>query len=81
MLKKKLHQQVLAALSTFTLHKIFVVASQNTNVEYEIINTNMEYEIINTNMEYEIIKPAPINNRLNVVVRSPTPFGLGQNGC
>ena len=25
--------------------------------------------------------PAPINSRLNVVVRSPTPFGLGQNGC
>ena len=24
---------------------------------------------------------APINSRLNVVVRSPTPFGLGQNGC
>ena len=26
-------------------------------------------------------KAAPINSRLNVVVRSPTPFGLGQNGC
>ena len=26
-------------------------------------------------------QPAPINSRLNVVVRSPTPFGLGQNGC
>ena len=24
---------------------------------------------------------APINSRLNVVVRSPTPFGLGRNGC
>ena len=24
---------------------------------------------------------APINSRLNVVVLSPTPFGLGQNGC
>ena len=24
---------------------------------------------------------APTNSRLNVVVRSPTPFGLGQNGC
>ena len=24
--------------------------------------------------------PAPINSRLNVVVRSPTPFGLGRNG-
>ena len=24
---------------------------------------------------------APINSRLNVVVRPPTPFGLGQNGC
>ena len=24
---------------------------------------------------------APINNCLNVVVRSPTPFGLGRNGC
>ena len=25
--------------------------------------------------------PAPINSRLNVVVRSPTPFGLDRNGC
>ena len=25
--------------------------------------------------------PAPINSRLNVVVRLPTPFGLGRNGC
>ena len=24
---------------------------------------------------------APINSRPNVVVRSPTPFGLGRNGC
>ena len=24
---------------------------------------------------------APINSRLNVMVRSPTPFGLGRNGC
>ena len=24
---------------------------------------------------------APINNRLNVVMRSPTTFGLGRNGC
>ena len=24
---------------------------------------------------------APINSRLNAVVRSPTPFGLGRNGC
>ena len=24
---------------------------------------------------------APNNSRLNVVVRSPTPFGLGRNGC
>ena len=28
-----------------------------------------------------IFKPAPINNRLNVVVQSPAPFGLGRNGC
>ena len=25
--------------------------------------------------------PAPINSCLNMVVRSPTPFGLGRNGC
>ena len=24
---------------------------------------------------------APINSRLNMVVRPPTPFGLGRNGC
>ena len=27
------------------------------------------------------IETAPINSRLNVVVRSPAPFGLGRNGC
>ena len=27
------------------------------------------------------MKSAPINSRLNVVVRSPIPFGLGRNGC
>ena len=26
-------------------------------------------------------KNLPINSRLNVVVRSPAPFGLGRNGC
>ena len=35
------------------------------------------YETKITNKETS----APINSRLNVVVRSPTPFGLGQNGC
>ena len=29
----------------------------------------------------ERVKAAPINSCLNVVVRSPAPFGLGQNGC
>ena len=27
------------------------------------------------------LRSAPINSRLNVVVRSPAPFGLGRNGC
>ena len=27
------------------------------------------------------VQNAPINSRLNVVVRSPAPFGLGRNGC
>ena len=27
------------------------------------------------------MRSAPINSRFDVVVRSPTPFGLGQNGC
>ena len=31
--------------------------------------------------EKEATITAPINSRLNVVVRSPTPFGLGRNGC
>ena len=26
-------------------------------------------------------RTAPINSRLNMVMQSPTPFGLGQNGC
>ena len=29
----------------------------------------------------ETMEAAPINSRLNVVVRSPAPFGLGRNGC
>ena len=29
----------------------------------------------------DLFSPAPINSRLNVVVRSPAPFGLGRNGC
>ena len=29
----------------------------------------------------EVKATAPINSRLNVVVRSPAPFGLGRNGC
>ena len=29
----------------------------------------------------DVSSTAPINSRLNVVVRSPTPLGLGRNGC
>ena len=29
----------------------------------------------------DVLRAAPINSRLNVVVRSPTPFGFGRNGC
>ena len=32
-------------------------------------------------LESKCDQTAPINSRLNVVVRSPTPFGLGRNGC
>ena len=32
-------------------------------------------------MYHRVTFSAPINSRLNVVVRSPTPFGLGRNGC
>ena len=34
-----------------------------------------------TNSDSDVGSTAPINSRLNVVVRSPTPFGLGRNGC
>ena len=34
-----------------------------------------------TNRIYENCQTAPINSRLNVVVRSSIPFGLGRNGC
>ena len=33
------------------------------------------------NSACEEASSAPINSRLNVVVRSPAPFGLGRNGC
>ena len=33
------------------------------------------------NQQQQAIVPAPINSRLNVVVRSPTPLGFGRNGC
>ena len=29
----------------------------------------------------KLVHSAPINSRLNVLVRSSTPFGLGRNGC
>ena len=32
-------------------------------------------------MQRTVRRTAPINSRLNVVVQSPTPFGLGRNGC
>ena len=34
-----------------------------------------------TNLQLRSRSTALINSRLNVVVRSPTPFGLGRNGC
>ena len=39
-----------------------------------------KYERMHDSHSYESIT-APINGRLNVVVRSPAPFGLGRNGC
>ena len=33
------------------------------------------------NAEAKVLSIAPINSRLNVVVRSPAPFGLDRNGC
>ena len=33
------------------------------------------------NLHWHLFQAAPINSRLNVIVRSPTPFGLGRNGC
>ena len=33
------------------------------------------------NFEDEYCRSSPINSRLNVVVRSPTLFGLGRNAC
>ena len=37
--------------------------------------------LIEVDSHFDNIIPASINSRLNVVVRSPTPFGLGRNGC
>ena len=34
-----------------------------------------------SNPNHEIVRSAPINSRHNVVVQSPTPFGLSRNGC
>ena len=33
------------------------------------------------NKNTELCSPAQINSHLNVAVRTPTPFGLGRNGC
>ena len=38
-------------------------------------------KMLTFNIATEIVPSAPINSRLNVVVQSPTPFGLGQIGC
>ena len=39
------------------------------------------YLAVTCNATHNQHKSAPINSRLNVVVRSPTPFVLGRNGC
>ena len=41
---------------------------------------NEEYKNLQSSVK-SVTSTAPINSRLNVVVRSPTLFGLGQNGC
>ena len=36
---------------------------------------------VTTTIRKNKMQTAQINSRLNVVVQSPTPFGLGRNGC
>ena len=44
----------------------------------KFLNWKVAFECDETKVR---LTSAPINSRLNVVVRSPTPFGLGRNGC
>ena len=39
------------------------------------------HERLDSSLVTNILYTAPINSRLNVVVRSLAPFGLGRNGC
>ena len=49
--------------------------------EYKVVVLPPENQGEVTDEENDDENPAPINSRLNVVVRSPAPFGLGRNGC
>ena len=49
---------------------------KNLSASYLALKTTFKTNVIGRQ-----IGSAPINSRLNVVVRSPAPFGLGRNGC
>ena len=44
------------------------------------IESHLQKQLLDL-VKVDLMPTAPINSRLNVVVRSPTLFGLGRNGC
>ena len=55
--------------------------SEDTCLEKERVRSKVTPRKVGVGLKRNGELTAPINSRLNVVVRSPTPFGLGRNGC
>ena len=77
---------LLAGLRTRTRKNLELFAELETQKSKKFrvrqkVRGSFEFEFAALLFFAELETPAPINSRLNVVVRSPTLFGLGRNGC
>ena len=60
--------------------KSFCLICQASLAHFKASNLQRHFKSLHANINREFAKAALINSRLNVVVRSPAPFGLGRNG-
>ena len=58
-----------------------IAFSKETCLEKERVRSKVTPRKIGVELKRSGELIAPINSRVNVVVRSPIPFGLGRNGC